>query len=521
MTIHLQPSWAPEVGQRTVSPDPRGDFISGRRTEHPAEQGGAWILWVGALGEVAAAAWLITHHSDYQLLWLPFTGLSELPNLARAVLVGLVTITVLVLARSALAVHVTQPDEGTVVCSRRGSSQSLPIMPGDLDDPAVLDLHDEVVAVADLLPTLRGNTLDPSDMATGFRRMLNGTPGRLQIVLRGFPAARESRADAVTGSSLTMAGARKWEILLTRKHRVPLRRGGREAAAAAARQDLSDAVDLLGGGRVPASVLDGPALCGLVEALPDFGHPFLPGVPTIADPRVTPTGWGQGEDREPGPLGAAHQGRSMLVGATRIEVSSAPKATIVLGFPRVAEPGWLEPLLAYPGRIDIALHLEAPPSGGGSWRRWFRAPGIPHPESHRYLSAGLYLTVYAATATDLAFERAKILLLARGMGPTARLIRLRTVEGWASTLPLGLDFLWSRQRVDTAVLASALTVESTILRNAEPPAAPIALAHGLPGDERTRGHGRVTIAPARRAERISDHSRGAVPQPPRDCPAGG
>ena len=30
----------------------------------------------------------------------------------------------------------------------------------------------------------------------------------------------------------------------------------------------------------------------------------------------------------------------------------------VVGFPREVHPGWLSPLLTYPGRLDVSLHVE-------------------------------------------------------------------------------------------------------------------------------------------------------------------
>ena len=33
----------------------------------------------------------------------------------------------------------------------------------------------------------------------------------------------------------------------------------------------------------------------------------------------------------------------------------------VTGYPAEVGPGWLEPLLAYPGRLDVALHIEPIP----------------------------------------------------------------------------------------------------------------------------------------------------------------
>ena len=34
----------------------------------------------------------------------------------------------------------------------------------------------------------------------------------------------------------------------------------------------------------------------------------------------------------------------------------------VLGYPREVAPGWLSPLLAYPGPVDVALHVEPVPN---------------------------------------------------------------------------------------------------------------------------------------------------------------
>ena len=30
----------------------------------------------------------------------------------------------------------------------------------------------------------------------------------------------------------------------------------------------------------------------------------------------------------------------------------------VTGYPREVHPGWLQPLLTYPGRVDVSLHIE-------------------------------------------------------------------------------------------------------------------------------------------------------------------
>ena len=37
----------------------------------------------------------------------------------------------------------------------------------------------------------------------------------------------------------------------------------------------------------------------------------------------------------------------------------------VTGYPAEVSAGWLEPLTAYPGRLDVTLHIEPIPVAGG------------------------------------------------------------------------------------------------------------------------------------------------------------
>src|ERR1700753_1329958 len=48
-------------------------------------------------------------------------------------------------------------------------------------------------------------------------------------------------------------------------------------------------------------------------------------------------------------------GRSVRVG------DDYSAALAVTGYPAEVGPGWLEPLLAYPGRVDVSLHIEPVP----------------------------------------------------------------------------------------------------------------------------------------------------------------
>lgn len=54
---------------------------------------------------------------------------------------------------------------------------------------------------------------------------------------------------------------------------------------------------------------------------------------------------------------------SVEVQARRLHVGDGLCATLAItGYPRDVAPGWLEPLLTYPGRLDVSLHLEPVPS---------------------------------------------------------------------------------------------------------------------------------------------------------------
>src|SRR6478672_3715719 len=56
---------------------------------------------------------------------------------------------------------------------------------------------------------------------------------------------------------------------------------------------------------------------------------------------------------------AAFTPDALSVGARHLEVGNEWVASFaVTGFPREVHPGWLSPLLTYPGRLDVALHVE-------------------------------------------------------------------------------------------------------------------------------------------------------------------
>jgi hypothetical protein len=51
------------------------------------------------------------------------------------------------------------------------------------------------------------------------------------------------------------------------------------------------------------------------------------------------------------------------VGPRRLQVGAGWTATLaVVGYPAQVGPGWLEPLTAWPGRLDVAVHIDPIPT---------------------------------------------------------------------------------------------------------------------------------------------------------------
>src|SRR5207248_3248506 len=58
------------------------------------------------------------------------------------------------------------------------------------------------------------------------------------------------------------------------------------------------------------------------------------------------------------------------VGGRSVRVGDEYAATLVVtGYPAEVGAGWLEPILAYPGRVDVVLHIEPVPPQVAAQRR--------------------------------------------------------------------------------------------------------------------------------------------------------
>ncbi len=180
------------------------------------------------------------------------------------------------------------------------------------------------------------------------------------------------------------------------------------------------------------------------------------------------------------------------VGGRWVRVGEEYAATLVVtGYPAEVGAGWLEPILAYPGRVDVVLHIEpVPPQVAAqrlrkqrgrleSSRRQDAAKGrLDDPEldaaafdaaelatrlargEARLFRLGLYLTVHADTADELAERVTEVRNLAASMLLDTATATWRQLQGWITCLPLGYDALDMRRVFDTDALAACFPFTS-------------------------------------------------------------
>lgn len=169
----------------------------------------------------------------------------------------------------------------------------------------------------------------------------------------------------------------------------------------------------------------------------------------------------------------------------------------VVGYPREVAPGWLSPLLAYPGPVDVALHVD--PVENAEAARHLRRQ-LARFESTRRIEArqdrledpqieaaaedaaelagelargegrlfrvGLYVTVRAPTEEALEREAHRVRALCASLLLDTRPVTFRALQGWITTLPLGMDAVRLRRTFDTKALAAAFPFASAELEAA-------------------------------------------------------
>jgi type IV secretory pathway VirB4 component len=178
-----------------------------------------------------------------------------------------------------------------------------------------------------------------------------------------------------------------------------------------------------------------------------------------------------------------------------VRVGDGYAATLVVtGYPAEVGPAWLDPLLAWPGRLDLAVHIDPIPAPVAADRlRRQRARlessrridadrgrlGDPAVDAAaddaaeladrlargaaRLFRVGLYLTVHAPTPAELADAVAEVRAAAASVLLDTQPATWRQLQGWTSTLPLGTDSLRMRRVFDTDALAAAFPLASADL----------------------------------------------------------
>ncbi|MFI9389228.1 VirB4 family type IV secretion system protein, partial [Kutzneria sp. NPDC052558] len=191
---------------------------------------------------------------------------------------------------------------------------------------------------------------------------------------------------------------------------------------------------------------------------------------------------------------------ALTVGARQLEVGGDHVASFAItGYPREVHPGWLQPLLTYPGRLDVSLHIEPVDAVTAAVRLKRQLaklesgrrqdtdkgrlldPEVEAATEDAYdLSArvargegklfrfGLYLTVHAGSERALADEVAAVRALAASLLLDAKPTTYRALQGWVTTLPMGLDLVGMARTFDTAALASGFPFASPDLPPPDP-----------------------------------------------------
>ncbi|WP_405088107.1 VirB4 family type IV secretion system protein [Microbispora sp. NBC_01389] len=186
-----------------------------------------------------------------------------------------------------------------------------------------------------------------------------------------------------------------------------------------------------------------------------------------------------------GPDAVEVQPRSLQVGDNHCATLA------VTGYPREVTPGWLEPLLTYPGRLDVSFHVDPVPSLVASDRLRKQLArlesGLRSDQQHgrlidpsaevaaedaqelasrlargqaKLFRTSIYLTVHATTAEELEDACAQVRALAASLLLNARVATFRQLQGWVSALPVAYDNLQLRRTFDTPALAAAFPFTS-------------------------------------------------------------
>ncbi|SDT12948.1 AAA-like domain-containing protein [Actinoplanes derwentensis] len=204
---------------------------------------------------------------------------------------------------------------------------------------------------------------------------------------------------------------------------------------------------------------------------------------------------------------------ALTVASAHVRVGDGYAATfVVCGYPAEVGPAWLDPLLSYPGRVDVAVHISpvAPQLAAPMLKRQ-RARlessrrldagkgGLGDPMTDaaaadaadlaervargaaKLFDTGIYVTIHARDLDELRTVTAGVKSAAASVLLDLQPATFRHQQGWISTLPIGVDPLRMRRILDTTALAAAFPLASADLAAPVPGtvAAPDGVLYGL------------------------------------------
>ena len=163
----------------------------------------------------------------------------------------------------------------------------------------------------------------------------------------------------------------------------------------------------------------------------------------------------------------------------------------VTGYPAVLGAPWLETILSWPGRLDVAIHIDPiradtaakqlsrqraklessrridadkgklgdPGTDAAAGDAAELADRIARGASKLY-DTGVYITVHAASTDALTEACAQVRAAAGSVLLDLQPVTHRHLQGWTSTLPLGTDAIRMHRTLDTQALAAAFPFAS-------------------------------------------------------------
>jgi len=189
-----------------------------------------------------------------------------------------------------------------------------------------------------------------------------------------------------------------------------------------------------------------------------------------------------------GPAAVEHTPRHIKVG------DGYAATLIVTGYPAEVGGAWLDPLLAWPGRLDVVMYIDPlPPQVAAARLRRQRARlesnrrtdtekgrlSDPITEAaaddaaeladriargqSKLFRVGLYLCVHAPTLAELDEAVAHVRATAASVLLDTQPATWRQLAGWIATLPLASDGLGMRRVMDTDAVATAFPLASADL----------------------------------------------------------